>query len=473
MLKVALQVPEPFMVSARYAFQELAMRWRLPVRFVETSANPDLCYMADSLPSPPGAVRLRFDPAMFAEGTVCRAVTSGDGYRLWCTDSEFQFEPDLVGAVFRLLTFLDETQVSERCRDGNGSFFAPFLPVGRRDSIDYALVEHAAASLLHRILRERPLLERARVARWPGKASWAIALTHDVDAVHVGAPLELITNGAKAISRFDCGRLRAVAEGLRFVGRMPDNPFFAFEIWRHLEAKWGIRSAFYVYRKPRNVRRAIHDCKSSLAAHPRGVWTILRTLVDDGWEIGLHPSIHTKDASGGFVRAKGWLESQLERPIAGVRHHYFALDWRYPITTHKAQMGAGFSYDSSIAYRDRAGFRAGTALPYRPFDGHKGTALDFIEIPPVLMDIHLTADQDRHRAVRHGQKVIGEVKRVGGLLTADWHQESGCNRLGFSGYVDLIEELLRPGFGSSDVWFATPSQVATHWKHLTGTLLGA
>ena len=160
-----------------------------------------------------------------------------------------------------------------------------------------------------------------------------------------------------------------------------------------------------------------------------------------------------------------------------MRHHYWALDWRDPTATHRQHREAGFDYDSSIAWRDRAGFRAGTALPYRPFDREAGRALDLIEIPCTLMDGHvLHADTrgtrtDPEAAQKMGREIIQRVRESGGALVTNWHQEVAFNRLHVSGYMEALDRLLEPLRDSSEVWVATPHEVCTHWRQFAATVL--
>jgi peptidoglycan/xylan/chitin deacetylase (PgdA/CDA1 family) len=200
-------------------------------------------------------------------------------------------------------------------------------------------------------------------------------------------------------------------------------------------------------------------------------------MAADGWEFGLHPAIHVKDAASGFEAARAWLESRLGHSVAGLRHHYWALDWRDPTATHRRHQRAGFRYDSSIAWRDRAGFRAGTALPYHPFDPVAGRALDLLEIPCVLMDGHvLEADiggtrTDLSTAVGAGREVADVVAAVGGMLVTNWHQEVAFNRGHTRGYMAALGRLLEPLQGSPDVWVATPHEVCAHWTRRAEGLL--
>ena len=82
-------------------------------------------------------------------------------------------------------------------------------------------------------------------------------------------------------------------------------------------------------------------------------------LVDLVWQ---------RQAVIGFERIKQDVEERLERKVLGVRHPYWAIDWRAAWRTRRQHERAGLSYDGSIAWRDLPGLRAGTSMPYRPYD---------------------------------------------------------------------------------------------------------
>jgi len=476
-LEVALRVPERLAAPARWALGELALRWGLPVRF-GPAERAHVVYGGEASATPPGTLHWPCDAALYEPATPCAMRRDAAGRALWVGAHAAPQGADLVAGALRLLGLLDESGVPESERDRRGIFRTDALPGARREALDQPLVEAHAEALLEPILARHPRLADARVPRWPGGARWAIAPSHDVDAVDLGAPAEIATNLAKRLLRGSREHGALAALGLRHAGRPLENPYFTFAAWREWESRRNLRSAFYVFHRPRGTRADVNDCKSSLASFPTP-WPRLREQHDQGWEFGLHPSIHCKDTPGAFAAARAWLEGRLGRPVPGLRHHYWALDWRAPVRTWREHERAGFTYDSSIAWRERAGFRAGTALPYAPFDPERGAALSLLELPCVLMDGHvLLADAQGTRraaadAVQGGRAIAGRVRDRGGLLTINWHGETAFDRLHVAGYLEALEGILAPWLGSSEVWCATPAAVAAHWRERASRLAAA
>ena len=476
-IQVDLRVPPAWAAQARFAFETLAYRWMIPVRFSGHSNGARVIYAPAPLAAPPGAILLPFDPALYDPRTDCRARSQPETPPLWVRAGvQREEEIDLVGGVYRLLTYQDEHRVPEASRDRRGTFPTSALPEERFRLAAEPLVEHHARVLLGRILRAFPHLEGARIDRWPGGRRYALAPSHDADAVHLGAALELLTNGTKWILRRDSEHGALLRLGLRWVGRKSTNPFFGFPVWKLWEGARGLRSAFYAYHRPPGTRGDLNDVKSGLAGAGTD-WRRLREMADQGWEFGLHPSIRTRERPDGFSASKAWLEAHLRRPVHGLRHHYWALDWRDPIATHRQHQAAGFAYDSSIAWRDCAGFRAGTALPYRPFDPVAGRSLDLVEIPCVLMDGQILRKgpggtrSDERCALSLARAPVDRVLDCGGVLTVNWHQETAFNRLHYRGYLEMLDAIYRPILESSEVWTATPYQISLRWRELTPLLL--
>jgi hypothetical protein len=279
----------------------------------------------------------------------------------------------------------------------------------------------------------------------------------------------MAANLVKALIRGSGVNARLFALGLFGLGRGSSNPYFQFQRWKDWEARSNLKSAFYLFYRPRRVRFDINDCKSSVAAR-RTDWKTLRKISRDGWEFGLHSSIRSSERPVAIAEAREWLEGKLGGPVRGVRHHYWAIDWRAPHRTHQLQAESGFLYDSSIAWRDRAGFRAGTSLPYAPYDPDTERALPLTELPCNLMDGHILfrnvsgVRRDHEEAVCLGRQLIEVVKAAGGAAVLNWHQEKGFNRLEYAGFFDVLDAVLEPYFADSDAWTALPHEVVEHWN---------
>jgi hypothetical protein len=365
----------------------------------------------------------------------------------------------------RLLILADEAQIEERERNSRGIFPVASLPAPRGRVRTEPLVEYHAMALAERLQALIPEIA-PRSPLWPAGCRYAVVVTHDTDAVALGAPMEILFNGVKSVTRLDALRMRMMWDGLTL---RDQEPLFGFEAWAEAERPIGLRAAFFVYGRHK-VRPEIHDCRSSVF-NQNVDWDLLRNLAADGWEFGLHPPIRAKYDLDEFLLGKEVLETRLGRPIYGLRHHYWALDWRKPYLTFRKHVTAGFRYDSSIAWKDDNGFRAGTCLPYRPFDPERKTALNIYELPTAMMDGHVIPRAgDMDTAMDRALQIADRVRRVGGVLNLDWHTEAGTDRYCYRNQRTMLMRFLSALQARADAWFVTPWELIRYWHERRSAL---
>lgn len=453
---VCITIPEPGpRAVARYGFEEAAVRLGLPLQLVERQLMEGAVVYGPTPPSWTGGV-LPYDARCYDATARFAAVGCPP---LWAPEGTDIDKVDPIGGLARLLTLADEAQVDERSRNGYGIFPIAALPPARASVHAAPLVEHHVAALRRLLERLIPALPRAGEPLWPAGRRYAVVITHDTDAVALGAPLEILFNAVKAALRSDAVHARMAWDGLTVTG---NDPLFGFGTWAEMERAANLRSAFFVFGRGK-VKPELNDCRSTIfRSHVD--WAVLRSLADDGWEFGLHPPIRAKFDLDEFIWGKEALEDRLKRPIYGLRHHYWALDWRRPYLTFRKHIDAGFRYDCSIAWRDGSGFRAGTCLPYRPFDPERGRALNMYELPTALMDSHvISASGEIEAAVRRTLCLAKEVRRAGGMLSLDWHTEASVDDYCYRNFRTALLSIVHVLRADSEAWFATPWEVTRRW----------
>jgi hypothetical protein len=453
-LRIELRIPDAFHARATHALETLALAWGTPVTIgASPLAESTVVYGEDAAGSDSRLV-LPFDHRAYDPATPF-AKRRVEGVPVWAPADDDGRPADLVGATHRLLAFLDEQQIPEARRDRRGIFLSADLPAGRGEATADPLVEDMAGLLWRLLLQAHPGLERDVEPRWPEGKRWALALSHDTDAVRLGAWAEVGTNLAKSLLRRDATAWRMARLGLAFRSTPGADPAFGFPRWRAWEGERGLRSAFYLFVMPPKAWRDPNECKSTVL-DPAVDWGLFREMADDGWEFGLHAPIASTPDLDVLLWCKHAIETRLHRPIHGLRHHYWALDWRRPHLTYRRHVNAGFRYDTSIAWRDRAGFRAGTALPFRPFDPGRERSLQIEVLPTALMDGHVI----RNPQVEHPEPAVSRlferIRGVGGLALLDWHTETAWNRLRHAGYLDHLAAFLDPVLEDASCWKATP-----------------
>jgi hypothetical protein len=451
----------------RFTFDEISMRLGIPIQLC-TELTSETAHLVYGIPADGvNAAWIPFDVCCYKPESP---FTNYGNPVLWAASgARNREEIDLVGGMFRLLALLDESQVSEGSRDKRGIFPVNALPQARRNTLAEPLVENHVAAIREVIQRHQVL--PAALEKWPNGYKWVVLLTHDTDALNLAAVPELLFNASKLLLRRDRVRYRMVRDGLRF-RRQPveNNPLFGFAGWRKFSEKTSVPNAFYLYLR-RKVRPTLNDCRSSVGDR-RFNWKILKAMADSGSEFGLHPPISAKNDIDEFVESKRFIEDRLETPVFGLRHHYWALDWRKPHLTYRKHVNAGFRYDLSMAWRDAAGFRTGSCLPHRPWDPGRKRGLDLYSVPTAVMDGHVILDSiDLSNPVERAMSVVQGIRHHGGIATFDWHTESAVNDYCYRGHRSVMEEIMQRITERDDVWLTTPWKAVAHWHQRRRMLL--
>jgi hypothetical protein len=118
------------------------------------------------------------------------------------------------------------------------------------------------------------------------------------------------------------------------------------------------------------------------------VRALMRTIHVRGHEIGLHPGYNTYKHPEAFAQSVGTLrrimeEENIQQRMLGGRQHY--LRWETP-TTAQLWDANGLTYDTTLCYPDRPGFRCGTCHEYPMFDLANRKPLKLLQRPLVVME---------------------------------------------------------------------------------------
>lgn len=108
--------------------------------------------------------------------------------------------------------------------------------------------------------------------------------------------------------------------------------------------------------------------------------------LQNGYQIGLHPSFDTWKNEERWLSEKQHLENWLGQPVLHCRQHY--LRFSFPETADILEK-AGIETDSTLGFRRHIGFRCGTGFPFHLYHFGEERAYRWKEIPLVIMDIAL------------------------------------------------------------------------------------
>jgi len=155
---------------------------------------------------------------------------------------------------------------------------------------------------------------------------------------------------------------------------------------------------------------------------------LLQAIHHRGHEIGIHPGYNTyrcPDAMGRSVKAfRNALDAAgIEIQQLGGRQHY--LRWQTSVTA-RLYNSHGLTYDSTLTYPDRPGFRCGTCREYPLYDLGERRALKVRERPLILMECSLLSDiymgmEPKEDALNMMRTLRDRCHHFNGNFTILWH----------------------------------------------------
>jgi len=274
--------------------------------------------------------------------------------------------------------------------------------------------KHAAA--LDRIIKKlyrlsnEPLIQKCH---WPENKEFAACLSHDVDIV-----------------KFTKSDVFSIGKAMDFIkGR---NPYWQFERVSELEKKYGFSSTFFFCTGKR------HNFDPNYSIREKKITNIIRLLIKNGHEIGLHPGYLSYDSNKMMDTKKRELSSIVGGRIA-VRTHF--LRFKVP-ETWILEDKSGFYCDSSLGYSSHIGYRSGFCWPYKPYAIGPEEELLLFELPLSVMDSALFEESKTPgNSLKSLKKMFRNVRKYNGLIVMNWHQRV-FNEKYFHGWAFVYKKCL-------------------------------
>lgn len=328
---------------------------------------------------------------------------------------------DLVAAAAWWLAGLQEQ--AGAARDRHGRF--PFAV-----SLQAALGDRPGGPLRPAVdAYRRRLAEALRAAgietpgrTWGGK-HWAVALTHDLDAVRT----------RRLRAWFGELRRGRIGEALRrSLG--PDRRRASIDQLRALAKTHGAAATFFV--KP--GAWAPEDVPGGLEP---GLVGRLRRWEGEGHEVGWHPGYGTHGRTDRLAEERERFIRAFGRTPRLARTHF--LRWTEPETPRQLA-ASGVRVDSTLGFAEHEGFRRGTALPFRVFDAEADAPLELWEMPLAVMDTTLTQYRDLGSAGQAEalRRAFAAARASGGVAGVLWHNQIDGDDAGWEGRRRVLDRAL-------------------------------
>lgn len=391
-------------------------------------------------------------PAPFPEAVP--VLLWGDGYEDGSrpfvertSDGRIIFYADIIAVSVFMLTRHEETHNQKL--DEHGRFMAARSAAYRHGFLDMPIVDLYALILKAWLQTLFPTLQ-------PRPPSFSLGLSHDIDSLR-RLPAPTVSAKACASSLLKSRDPRLAADNLKLtLASLFD--WTEYPYLRGIERLAGVASML-------GLRSTLNFMATQASQYDEGysidcaaMRKCINRLVQQGHEIGFHPSYDAFDDGEKFDEEKRRLNSVLTDIVGqrcrGGRQHF--LHFSVPDTWHQWS-SAGLRYDSTLGYPDHEGFRCGTCHPFRPFDLWRDCEIDLLEVPLVVMDVTLRHYR-RLRPAQAGETMRTLARRcqqVGGTFTLLWHNTSleGNWEKWFAMYCLLLRELA-PHQGETDSFAA-------------------
>lgn len=427
-LPVLLRCDLSFLRKVRYVFDTLFLAAGVPVRYVDTA--PDAGPWIDYGACPQGGAQsstslfMVHEPAAwkFFSGDVLRdRAETVDGLPLVFPPRPDPGRPqgginfDLAANAFYFLCSWAERRGRGETHGRQLHATSEFVRLG----VPQDIVDRYLSSLIGR-LRSLESGDGTSVwpsAGWPGRRSFAVALSHDVDFLPV-RPLDNVVQGVKTVMRHlvrhcDPADAWRAAHGWLGAALARRDPYGCVPEIIARERAMGLRSSFQVavgHRHANDVNYRIEDDR---------VRDYLCAITDAGFDLCLHGSYRSAENVQWYVEEAELLGRRLTHPL-GSRQHFLSFDYDQLFT---AQEAAGIRYDMSMGYPDRPGPRAGFSYPYFPYNLREDRPYQVLQISLFLMDVTLRGYMRLRPSPARAaiDTLLSDLRDKGGCASVVWH----------------------------------------------------
>jgi hypothetical protein len=156
---------------------------------------------------------------------------------------------------------------------------------------------------------------------------------------------------------------------------------------------------------------------------------------------GLHPSFAASGNAEILKQEKLYLEQILGREVTSSRMHYILLSMP---STYRTLIECGIAEDYSMGFPDAAGFRAGTAQPFRWYDLANEEATQLLVHPFCIMEATCKyyLQMSPEQAIDRGLEMKERLQRYGGDFCFIFHNESLGRQTHWRGWDKVFESWL-------------------------------
>ena len=369
-------------------------------------------------------------PAFFgeAENSEFAVTASKDAIHIYL---------EIFGLAFYMLSRYEEAVLS--VRDEHGRFPSQQAMVVKENYHHRAIVNEYVELLWAALVTQWPSLTRKPL-------KYSLDISHDVDEPFCTLRQPLLSVARSAMG--DIVKRRSISLSMArcssyvtsFAGDFEHDPANSFDFIMGLSERLGAQSTFNFLSGRTNVK---YDSKYELTDAP--VEQLLARISERGHQIGYHGSYDSGTHPDVIMSEASRLRDtcrnmDIHQTDFGGRQHY--LRWWNPVTW-RAWEAAGLTFDSSLGFSDRVGFRCGTCYEYPVYDVRERRALRLRERPLIAMDIGALREAGWDHEVAFDLLITmwRECRKYNGCFTLLWHNNRLMARADKEFYASLVGAL--------------------------------
>lgn len=266
--------------------------------------------------------------------------------------------------------------------------------------------------------------------------NYQLHITHDVDEIYRLKPFSKFIKvlGGDLINRKSIGQFfKTISKKFNVLVNDENDPSDTFDYLMDISEKYGNVSKFYFIPGESGEK----DFRYSISS--KSVKNIIGKIKSRNHKVGIHPSLETNGNEVNFDMEVSRLSNVYKENITEGRHHYLAFQvpftWRY---WDKNKI----KYDSSLGYRNGAGFRCGFCYDFPVFDILERKVLLTRELPLTLMEVGLThAKKSPEEFLSIAVELANTVKKHKGDFVLLWHNNN-LNHPFYQKYGNIYESLI-------------------------------
>lgn len=298
----------------------------------------------------------------------------------------------------------------------------------------------------------------ANKKHWPDNSKFALTISHDIDYFNFWTKAQLRSVYKHNRKKFKTNPLSAM---YKLCGHFLTKQFFwnaerALSSIIKKENRRGVKSTSFLmsFSEMLDERQAYFQDEKQI----NQIKNIFKNQ-----SVGLHG---TKAASFD----EDLLSEQLiainsyDFAVKGYRNHFLSFNYQKSFMILEQ---AGFEYDATLGYWEHIGYRAGTSLPFYPFNIKENRPFRVLEIPLTVMDVTLFSEKAMNmKSAQAKKRIFNMLKRCiqnQSHFSILWHNTS-FDFIDYPFWGGLYWEIISH-CKKNKAWVCSLDELADFWKN--------